>query len=99
MSSKKRILVVCGTGIATSTVVAKKLEEELKKKGIEVETRQCKAAEVEGRLDGINLIVTTTPVPDNLGVPVIRTLAFLTGIGEEQVVEEVAKKLKEGGEN
>jgi len=94
---KKRILVVCGTGIATSTVVARKLEEELEKRGIEVETRQCKAAEVEGRLEGVDLIVTTTPVPDNLGVPVIRTLAFLTGIGENQAVEEVAKKL--GGES
>lgn len=94
---KKRILVVCGTGIATSTVVARKLEEELEKRGIEVETRQCKAAEVEGRLEGVDLIVTTTPVPGNLGVPVIRTLAFLTGIGENEAVEEVAKKL--GGDS
>ncbi len=94
---KFRILVVCGTGIATSTVVARKLEEKLDEKGISIETRQCKASEVENRLEGVNLIVTTTPVPDNLGIPVIRTLAFLTGIGEDQVVEEVAKKL--GGES
>lgn len=95
----KKVLIVCGTGIATSTLVARKLEEGLRKRGIEIETRQCKAAEVEGRLDGIDLIVTTTPLPDNLGVPVIRTLAFLTGVGEEEVLEEVAKKLREGGEN
>jgi len=49
---RKRILVVCGTGIATSTVVARKLEEKLEEKGIDIETRQCKVAEVEGMLKG-----------------------------------------------
>jgi len=91
----KRILIVCGTGIATSTVVAKKVEEELKKRGIEVETRQCKASEVTGNLEGIDLIVSTTPVPENIGVPVVRTLAFLTGVGEEEAIEEIIKKIKE----
>jgi len=91
----KRILIVCGTGIATSTVVAKKVEEELKKRGIEVETRQCKASEITGNLEGIDLIVSTTPVPENIGVPVVRTLAFLTGVGEEEAIEEIIKKIKE----
>ncbi len=91
----KRILIVCGTGIATSTVVAKKVEEELKKRGIEVETRQCKASEVTSNLEGIDLIVSTTPVPENIGVPVVRTLAFLTGVGEEEAIEEIIKKIKE----
>lgn len=90
---KLRILVVCGTGIATSTVVARKLEEKLAEKGFNIETRQCKASEVENRLEGVDLIVTTTPVPNDLGIPVIRTLAFLTGIGEDQVIEEVTEKL------
>ncbi len=93
---KIKILVVCGTGIATSTVVSRKLEEKLSERGFSVETRQCKAAEVERNLDGVDVIVTTTPVPENLGVPVVRTLAFLTGVGEEEAIEEVVKKL--GGE-
>lgn len=94
---KIRILVVCGTGIATSTVVARKLEETLSKKGFNIETRQCKALEVESRLEGVDIIVTTTPVPNDLGVPVVHTLAFLTGIGEDEAVEEVIKKV--GGDN
>jgi PTS system galactitol-specific IIB component len=94
---KIRILVVCGTGIATSTVVARKLEEKLSEKGFNVETRQCKASEVESRLEGVDIIVTTTPVPKDLGVPVVHTLAFLTGIGEDEAVEEVIKKV--GGDN
>ena len=92
---RKRILVVCGTGIATSTVVARKLEEKLKEKGIDVETRQCKVAEMEGMLDNVDLIVSTTPVPDDIKVPVIKTLAFLTGIGEDEAIEEILLKLCE----
>ncbi|MFB8734167.1 hypothetical protein ACEQPO_10080 [Bacillus sp. SL00103] len=40
----KKILVSCGTAVATSTVVAKKVEETLKEKGYDVVVEQCKAS-------------------------------------------------------
>ncbi|MDK2981540.1 MAG: galactitol system component [Chloroflexota bacterium] len=95
MDTPKRILVACGTAIATSTVVAKGIEEALKERGIQVITRQCKASEVRSLADDANLIVTTTPVPSDLGVPVIQTLAFLTGIGKEEVIEQIIEALKD----
>lgn len=94
MRVTKRILVACGTAIATSTVVANAIEESLRARGIEVVTRQCKASEVAGLAKDYDLIVTTTPVPPNLGVPVIQTLAFLTGIGKEDVIEQIIKTLQ-----
>lgn len=94
MPQPKRILVSCGTAIATSTVVAKAIEEALKARGIDVVTRQCKAAEVKVLAAGYDLIVTTTPVPKDIGVPVIQTLAFLTGIGKEAAIEEIVKALQ-----
>ena len=42
MLKPKRILVACGTAIATSTVVAKALEEELEKRGIQVVRDLCR---------------------------------------------------------
>ncbi len=95
MPQPKRILIACGTAIATSTVVAKAVEEAMKERGIEVITRQCKASEVASLVEGMDLVVTTTPVPTNLGVPVIQTLAFLTGIGKEAVIEQIVKALEE----
>jgi len=94
MAGPKRILVACGTAIATSTVVAKGIEEAMAERGIKVITRQCKAAEVKGLAYDADLIVTTTPVPKDLGVPVIQTLAFLTGIGKEEVLDEIEAVLK-----
>lgn len=95
MPQPKRILVACGTAIATSTVVAKAIEDALRERGIEVITRQCKASEVASMVEGMDLVVTTTPVPTNLGVPVIQTLAFLTGIGKEAVIDQIVKVLSE----
>lgn len=94
MDTPKRILVACGTAIATSTVVAKGIEEALKERGIQVLTRQCKASEVKSLADDADLIVTTTPVPSDLGVPVIQTLAFLTGIGKEEVIEQIIEEIQ-----
>lgn len=94
MVGKKRILVACGTAIATSTVVAKAIEEALEKRGIAATIRQCKAAEVPSLAEDVDLIVTTTPVATDHGKPIIQTLAFLTGIGKEAVIEQIVVALQ-----
>jgi len=94
MAQKKRILVACGTGIATSTVVARKLEEELNKRGIEVVITQCKASEVPAKAANNDLIVTTTILADTKNIPTIRIISFLTGIGMEKDIEKIVAYLK-----
>ncbi|MCS7350011.1 PTS sugar transporter subunit IIB [Thermoflexus sp.] len=96
MTQPKRVLVACGTAIATSTVVAKAIEEGLAARGVPVVTRQCKAAEVPALAKDFDLVVTTTPVPQDLGIPVIQTLAFLTGVGKDQVLDQIAEILRKG---
>jgi PTS system galactitol-specific IIB component len=91
----KRVLVACGTAIATSTVVATAIEEEMKARGIKVVTQQCKASEVPGLVHNVDLVVSTTPVPDNLPRPTIVTLAFLTGVGKKEVIEKIAQHLRD----
>lgn len=89
----KKILVACGTAIATSTVVAKKLEELLRKRGLDVKIDQCKASEVESKVAGYDLVVSTTEVGDTMGKPLVRTVSFLTGIGIDADVAKIAKLL------
>lgn len=91
---KKRVLVACGTAVATSTVVANALEEEMKERGIAVDIRQCKATEIPGLIADVDLVVSTTPVPPNLSKPAIVTLAFLTGVGKADVIEKIAGILR-----
>ena len=92
---QKKILVSCGTAVATSTVVAKKIEEILAQAGEKVIVTQCKATEVPSKLDGVDLIVTTTPVGDVGDIPVIQTLSFLTGIGIDSDLKKILSYIRE----
>ena len=89
----KKILVACGTAIATSTVVAQKLDEMLRARGLEVTIDQCKASEVGSKADRYDVIVSTTEIDDARGKPLVRTLSFLTGIGIDADVDRIAKLL------
>ncbi|ALN71523.1 MULTISPECIES: PTS sugar transporter subunit IIB [unclassified Aureimonas] len=91
---KKTILIACGTAVATSTVVAVAIEEAMQERGIPVEIRQCKATEVRSLAEDADLVVATTPVPDDIGKPVFKGLPFLTGIGRDALIEEIAAALK-----
>lgn len=93
METKKRILVACGSAIAVSSVVAKAIEEALDKRGISATITQCKASEVPNFAQDADLIVTTTPVATDHGKQIIQTLAFITGIGKEAVIEQIINKL------
>lgn len=91
----KTVIVSCGTAIATSTVVAKAIEDACKAAGISVNVKQCKAAELPAILkDGADLIVTTSQVRFDPGIPVIKGLPFLTGVGIEQVMAQILDVLK-----
>ena len=91
--AKKKVLVACGTGIATSTVVTIKIQEALKANNIDADVIQCKVAELPMKVSGADLVVTTT-VYENDKIPVIRGLSFLTGIGMDKDLEKIVAVLK-----
>lgn len=90
----KKILFVCSTGIATSTMVAEKVLDYLKKKGVDdIAYNQTNVASVQSNLSGVDLVISTTNIPYEIDTKVIRGLAFLTGIGEDKVLEEIYDEL------
>jgi PTS system galactitol-specific IIB component len=88
-----KILSVCGTGVATSTVAAETLKEKLKLKGFDVVVKECKAAEVKTNVELFKpaLIINTTPVSDEAasGVKKFSGLPFLTGVGVDKLVNSI----------
>ncbi len=96
MNGEKRVLIACGTSIATATVVAEKVKEIAREAGITVSVAQCKAAEVRGRIATFNphIIVATTPVPKDLGIPVFNGVPFLSGIGMEELKQQIVEALR-----
>ncbi len=92
--NKKKVLVICGTGVATSTVVMQKLKAFLRDKGIDASLDQSKVIDVLNKADQYDLIISTTAVPPSLAGKVINAVPLLTGIGKEQVYDEIEAKLK-----
>lgn len=89
----KTVLVICGTGVATSTVVATKVKDFCADRGIPVVVSQGKVMDLLGAPPDVDLIVSTTQVPDSVPTPVVGGMPFLTGVGEEAALEEIARKL------
>lgn len=84
-----RIVVACGTAIATSTHVAIKIREMLEARNIPVRTTQCRVPEVPGLASDADVVVATAQVPYDLAIPTINGIPFLTGIGEEEVIDQL----------
>lgn len=90
----KRILVACGNGIATSTVVASKIRDYAEQEGVSIMTDQCKLMEVPGKGDNYDLVVTTGQFGGEVNTPVVGGMSLLTGIGQEDTLKEIMEYLK-----
>jgi PTS system galactitol-specific IIB component len=80
----KRVLVICGTGVATSTVVATRVREHCESEGIDVTVTQGKVMD----------LLSGAQVPDSVRVPVVAGLPFLTGVGVDQALADVVRELR-----
>lgn len=89
----KKVLVICGTGVATSTMVATSITEHCAAEGIDVQISQGKVMDLLGGTPDADVIVATTAVPDNVTVPVVSGMPFLTGVGRDSALAEVVKHL------
>ena len=91
----KKILVACGSGIATSTVAASKIKEGLKKMGKanDVVIHQGKVSEVPGKASEYDLVVATAKTYFKVDTPVISGLPLIIGIGADKVIDEIVEKL------
>ncbi len=91
---KKKVIVACGGAVATSTIAANKILELCREYDIDVDICQIRISEIEFHLDGTSLIVTTTKVKKDYGVPYVSGISFISGIGEEQTREAILAILK-----
>lgn len=90
----KKILVACGAGIATSTVVCDKVEKLVKENKIDATIVQCKIAEVASLQGDADLIVTTTILPREYDIPAIKATAYITGINAKALDEKILSHLR-----
>lgn len=91
----KTLMVVCGSGIATSTVVEGKIRDFLDSKGLLDKVKMLKGniAEQINHIDDYDAFVSTTVVPDDVKDKVISGLPILTGVGADKAYDQILAKL------
>jgi PTS system galactitol-specific IIB component len=91
----KTILIVCGTGVATAGAAEYRVVQVLKKNNIDARIVKVRAPDAHTSAQFADVIVALTTLPNQVSIPVVPGLPFLTGIGEEaagkQLVEYLTK--------
>ncbi len=93
----KRIIVACGSGVATSQTVASKLKRLLDQKGVKnAEVEAININSLDRYVKSADMYVAITPFKqDDFPIPVFSGMAFLTGFGQEaelkKIIDEINK--------
>lgn len=91
----KKILLCCGSGIATSTAAASRLKNKLEERGFagQFTTTQCKVNEIASKIDDYDLVISTAVITQPLSKPLVMGIPFLTGINLDKTIDEIVQKL------
>jgi PTS system galactitol-specific IIB component len=95
MERRRRVLVACGTAIATSTHVANRLTREFAARNLDVAITQCRVTEIGAYADDVDVVVTTAAMTPSFAVPVVSGVPFLTGIGDDETMTQILRALGE----
>ena len=75
MANEVKILIACGSGIATSTVAQEKVKQILKEAGIPARITKGTVGQVQTLQDGVDVVMLTTRYPKPLKKPLDQVLA------------------------
>lgn len=95
MKNDVKVLVACGAGIATSTVVMQKLEDLFKENDIKVQLIQIKIAEAASRQGDADMLVSTSLLPTEYKIPSIVAMGYLTGVGKDKLDARIIETARE----
>ncbi|MEN1967360.1 PTS sugar transporter subunit IIB [Lentibacillus sp. N15] len=87
----KKLLIMCGTGIVTSTMVGEKVKAWLRKQNLDDEVRIHQSSVSDGlkRIDEYDIVISTTIVPDEVKDKVINGVPLITGNDVEEVYQKM----------
>lgn len=91
----KKVIVACGSGVATSQTVASKVARLLKEKGygdIKVEVVDLKSVDTHIRDSAAYIAITK--IDKEYPIPVINGIAFLTGMGMDAELQKIIDACK-----
>ncbi len=91
------VVTVCGSGVVTSSMIAQKIKEQLRDRGWQATMLEASPVSLKSVITGkdVDVIVCASPVTEDLGIPKVKGMGMVTGMGEEKVMNEICKVLEE----
>ena len=91
MKKKVKVVVVCATGLATSTMAATKLSRELSKRGVDAVVSKGQISNLAALVKNVkpDLVVATSVTKMDVGVPVFNGVPLLSNKGIEEFYQEI----------
>ncbi|MDO4595312.1 MAG: PTS sugar transporter subunit IIB [Tissierellia bacterium] len=90
----KKIIVACGSGVATSQTVVSKLERLLKEKGVKAEVEAVDMKSLDSYIKDADAYVSIVKPTKDYGIPVFNGVSFLTGMGMEEELNKIIDFIK-----
>lgn len=92
----KKILVVCGNGIASSSIMQSVLQDWLNEHNYDATVDKASLMDCDAnKYNSYDLVVSSTKIETSgVTTPIIVGAGLITGIGEDQIYDEVEKVVK-----
>ena len=88
----KRVIVACGSGVATSQAVASKVQRILKQRGVEADVEAVDIKSLDHYINDAYISIVKSD--DDYGIPTFNGIAFLTGMGADAEADRLVELLE-----
>lgn len=96
MSGKPvRVLVACGSGVATSTVAQEAVREIAAEAGIPIEVHKSTITEVPSRQHEVDVVLTTANYRNPLEKPYLSVFPLISGVNKAKCAQALVALLQE----
>lgn len=92
--SEVKVMVACGSGVATSTIAQEEVKKIAQEAGVQVKILKGTIAEVPTKQADVDLVLTTANYRKPLEKPCMSVFGLVSGVGADKVRKELAALLK-----
>lgn len=94
MAKEVKVLVACGSGVATSTIAQEEIKEIAKDAGVKIRLMKGTIAEVPAKQKNVDVVFTTANYRNPLEKPHLSVFGLVSGINKEATKKKVAELLQ-----
>ncbi|MCH3943531.1 MAG: PTS sugar transporter subunit IIB [Atopobiaceae bacterium] len=90
-----KVIVACGSGVATSQTVASKISRLLKQRGVEADVEAVDIKALKHAIKDADAYVSIVKSDEEFTIPVFNGVAFLTGMGQDAELDALVAAIKD----